>query len=303
MENKCYYVSSRGLLKSCDFHSPNPKSSCNNDFNYLIDMIKSNMMFNNMSIYVCSDLLLFFVINILPKIKYKFVLVTGDSDLIVPREILSENHFNSLINSKYLLKWFAQNTQIQNYDKIIQLPIGLDYHTISNNQNHKWKLLNENHLPFSQEAILQKIKINSIPFFERINKIYVNFTIDNDRFKDRISSLQNISPNLLVINQTFTPRTINWNNIIKYTFVLSPFGFGMDCHRTWETLCLGSIPIIKAPNFKKLFEDLPVLIVNNWSEVNEDLLNATINNFKSKTFNYEKLTLGYWKGIIKINNL
>ena len=39
MENKCYYVSSRGLLKSCDFHSPNPKSSCNNDFNYLIDMI------------------------------------------------------------------------------------------------------------------------------------------------------------------------------------------------------------------------------------------------------------------------
>ena len=205
MENKCYYVSSRGLLKSCDFHSPVPKSSCNNDFNYLIDMVQSNKMFNNMSIYVCSDLLLFFVINILPKIKNNFVLVTGDSDLIVPREILSESYFNSLINSKYLLKWFAQNTQIQNYDKIIQLPIGLDYHTISNNPNHKWKLLDENHLPFSQEAILQKIKISSKPFFERINKIYVNFTTDNDRFKDRMNSLQTISPNLLVINQTFTP--------------------------------------------------------------------------------------------------
>ena len=144
-----------------------------------------------------------------------------------------------------------------------------------------------------------KIKISSKPFFERINKIYVNFTTDNDRFKDRMNSLQTISPNLLVINQTFTPRTINWNNIIKYTFVLSPFGIGMDCHITWETLCLGSIPIIKAPNFKKLFEDLPVLIVNIWGEVTEDLLNATIINFKSKIFNYEKLTLEDWRNKIK----
>ena len=40
MENLCCYVNSRGLLKSCDFHSKNPKSSCNNDFNYLNNMVK-----------------------------------------------------------------------------------------------------------------------------------------------------------------------------------------------------------------------------------------------------------------------
>jgi hypothetical protein len=299
MENLCYYVNSRGLLKSCNFHSPNPKSSCNNDFNYLNDMIQSSKMFNNMSIYVCSELLLFFVVNILPKIKHNFILVTGDSDLTVPREILSENQFNLLINSKYLLKWFAQNTQIQNSNKIVQLPIGLDYHTISNNPKHQWRLPNENYLPKFQEKILQEIKNNSKPFYERINKIYVNFSTGNDRFKDRETSLKNIPPNLLEFYQAFTPRTINWNNTIKYTFVLSPFGNGMDCHRTWESLCLGCIPILKAPNFKSLFEDLPVLIVNNWSEVTEDLLNITIINFKTKSFNYEKLTLEYWKNKIK----
>lgn len=299
MENLCYYVNSRGLLKSCNFYSPNPKSSCNNDFNYLNDMIQSSKMFNNMSIYVCSELLLFFVVNILPKIKHNFVLVTGDSDLTVPREILSEIQFNLLINSKYLLKWFAQNTQIQNSIKIFQLPIGLDYHTILNNPKHPWKLPSENHLPKFQEKILQEIKNNSKPFYERINRIYVNFSIDNDRFNDRASSLKNIPINLLVINQKITPRTVNWNNTTKYTFVLSPFGNGMDCHRTWEALCLGCIPILKAPNFKSLFEDLPVLIVNSWSEVTEDLLNITIINFKSKSFNYEKLTLEYWKNKIK----
>jgi hypothetical protein len=74
----------------------------------------------------------------------------------------------------------------------------------------------------------------------------------------------------------------------------------MDCHRTWETLCLGAIPIVKAPNFTKLFEDLPVLIVNNWSDINQELLDRTINNFKSKNFNYKKLKLSYW--INKIRN-
>jgi len=42
-------------------------------------------MFNGMSIYVCSDLLKFFVNNIFPKINKNFILVSGDSDLCVPR--------------------------------------------------------------------------------------------------------------------------------------------------------------------------------------------------------------------------
>jgi len=103
------------------------------------------------------------------------------------------------------------------------------------------------------------------------------------------------------INQSFTKRTQNWNNITQNTFVLSPFGMGMDCHRTWEALCLGAIPIVKAPNFQKMFEDLPVLIVNEWSEITRELLDKTIEEFKTREFKYEKLTLQYWvKIIVKI---
>jgi hypothetical protein len=40
MENNCYFVSSRGLLKSCSFHSPKPVSSCPTDIKYLLNMIK-----------------------------------------------------------------------------------------------------------------------------------------------------------------------------------------------------------------------------------------------------------------------
>ena len=292
MENLCYFVNCRGILKSCIFHSNNPKSSCNNDYGYLNKLLIN--MFDGMTIYVCSDLLNYFVNNILPKINKKFILVSGDSDLCTPKEALHLNQFNILLDSPYLVKWFVQNTQIQNMDKIIQLPIGLDYHTISNNPNHHWKSPKENHLPKSQENILVSIKQNSKPFYERIPKIYVNFSIDNDRFGDRKNAFNNIPNELLQINQTFTPRTNNWKNITNYSFVLSPFGIGMDCHRTWETLCLGSIPIVKARNFEKMFEDLPVLIVNEWWEITQELLDKTIQSFRTRTFNYDKLQLQYW---------
>jgi hypothetical protein len=258
-----------------------------------------NNMFDGMTIYICSDLLLFFFNNIFPKINKKFILITGDSDLCIPNEILSTVQTNTLITSPYLLKWFAQNTIIQNHTKINQLPIGLDYHTISNNPNHKWKLSKEGHLPIEQEKTLFYIFKNSKPFFMRIPKIYVNFTKGNDRFGDRKKSLRTIPKNILIINDKFVPRTANWLNITNFTFVLSPFGNGMDCHRTWETLCLGSIPIIRANNFKELFEDLPVLIVNDWSEINQDLLNNTIIKFKNTHFNYDKLKLDYWINKIK----
>ena len=104
---------------------------------------------------------------------------------------------------------------------------------------------------------------------------------------------------ILSINQSFTKRTENWENITQHSFVLSPFGMGMDCHRTWEALCLGAIPIVKAPNFQKMFEDLPVLIVNDWFEITRELLDKTIEDFKNREFKYEKLTLQYWKTLIK----
>jgi len=262
-------------------------------------MLTSQKMCNGMSIYVCSDLLKFFVLQILPKINNKFVLVTGDSDMCIPKEALTNSESATLINNPFLLKWFAQNTQIQKHEKIVQLPIGLDYHTISNDPNCNWKTDGEGHLPKYQEGILINLRQQMKPFYERTPTIYVNFTPINDRFGQRKSAFEEIPSELLSINQSFTKRTQNWNNITQHAFVLSPFGMGMDCHRTWEALCLGAIPIVKAPNFQKMFEDLPVLVVNEWSEITRELLDKTIEDFKLREFKYEKLTLQYW---VKMKN-
>jgi hypothetical protein len=62
---------------------------------------------------------------------------------------------------------------------MVQMPIGLDYHTISNNPYCQWKSEDESHLPSDQEIVLVNIRKTSKPFYERITKIYVNFSILN----------------------------------------------------------------------------------------------------------------------------
>lgn len=49
-------------------------------------------------------------------------------------------------------------------------------------------------------------------------------------------------------------------------FVLSPQGNGLDCHRTWESLYLGAIPVVTTGTLDSdLVQGLPILEVPSWS--------------------------------------
>jgi hypothetical protein len=54
-------------------------------------------------------------------------------------------------------------------------------------------------------------------------------------------------------------------------FVLSPPGNGPDCHRTWEAIYSGAIPIVKRDFWPFKTLSLPVLVVNDWNEVPEKI--------------------------------
>ena len=62
----------------------------------------------------------------------------------------------------------------------------------------------------------------------------------------------------------------------KTMFVPSPAGNGIDCHRTWEAIYLGAVPVVLKSEFYGR-EDWPVLVVDNWS----DLLNKSKSDLES----------------------
>jgi hypothetical protein len=41
----------------------------------------------------------------------------------------------------------------------------------------------------------------------------------------------------------------------------------MDCHRTWEMLYFGMIPIVKTSTLDLLFTGLPVVILQTWEDL------------------------------------
>jgi hypothetical protein len=296
MEENNIFVSSRGILKSCNYYSLTPYSSIKQVYNYL--PLKNIKTIKNPSIYICSSAILDFINSMLPLIDFSFILVSGDCDETVPQEILTNNEFNNLLKDSRLIHWFCQNMTIE-HDKITRMPIGLDYHTLTTRP--LWGPISSCE---HQEKMLLLIKEKVLPFWNRNIKCYANFhfTMNTKLGYDRKDAFQKINKELIYYEENPVPRLITWNKQKDYAFVICPHGGGLDCHRNWEALCLGCIPIVKTSPIDNLYNDLPVLIIKDWQVITNELLNDTIRRFKAKfennEFNIEKLKLSYWIELI-----
>jgi hypothetical protein len=283
-----YFVSSRGILNCCQNHALIPKSS---NCEVILDFSKIT---ENSSLYLCSEVIKMDSSNILEQISHKIILVTGDSDLTCPDDLFdSSEMFLKFIESEKIIHWFAQNC-IGKHPKLSQIPIGLDYHTLETS-NHSWGPMQS---ILNQENELIEIK-NEI----RLKKTscYGNFHFTFGKYgSDRRDAILNIQKELIYYEPLPCSRKLSWIKQSNYAFIISPLGNGLDCHRTWEALALGLIPIVKKSGLDQLYDDLPVLIVNDWQDVTEKLLNETLIAFNLKVFNYEKLTMSYWNALINI---
>jgi hypothetical protein len=297
MENDNYYVGSRGILKSCNYFSSNPISSIRRMAFY--PELKTIKQMKNPIIYVCNSAILHFN-TIVPYIDFSFVLVSGDSDDTMPYDVLKPDAFEIFISNPFLLHWYSQNMTVD-HPKITPIPIGMDYHTMCTKVI--WGPITT---PKNQEFLLTSIR--KIPFYERSCKCYANFHFQmNTKYgQDRQDAVDQISSELVYYEPKMVTRLKTWNTQKEYAFVISPHGGGYDCHRLWEALILGCIPIVKTSPIDKLYEGLPVLIVTEWSDVSIDLLTKTILEYKEKEINkeflYEKLSLQYWINKFKVSN-
>lgn len=288
-EHQREYVSSRGLMKICDVY-PKKAISSVKQLNY------NEWTVNNYEIvYVPGSAIRDFIQNMLPRIRCNFTLVTGDCDESIPIDVLSVSEFQKFVQDPRLKHWFSQNLVV-NHEKMTGIPIGLDYHTYF--FSVPWYSSSQTAL--MQESLLKDIlhKASS----KRLLKCYANFQTNglmNELQNDRLLAKFQIPVELVDFEEKRVSRTEVWEKQVRYEFVISPHGNGLDCHRTWEALVLGNIPIVRHSRIVHLFKDLPVLIVRHWSDVSMDLLLKTRAAFRSKKWNLDKLKLSYWNHVIR----
>jgi hypothetical protein len=113
--------------------------------------------------------------------------------------------------------------------------------------------------------------------------------------RDRRAAMAQIPAACVYYEARKTPRLDSWRRQRRHhRFVLSPLGNGLDCHRTWEALALGCIPIVRSSPLNTLWEGLPVWIVNSWSEVTEDSMDQKAAELDNSHNIPDKLLLETW---------
>ncbi len=228
------------------------------------------------SVFVNSNFLEPFFKYMHPLIQHKYILVTHNEDISVPGK------FHDYIEDKKIFAWFGQNCNLSNHPKLIPIPIGLE--------NKHWGR--------HYDILISNLYSKNLDKKERTCFLYSNFNIDTNP-KIRKPILEYFK------NQNFCYTVNSKKDYLDYLidvcnskFILSPQGNGLDCHRTWEALYLGAIPIIKTSSIDQLFENLPVLIINDWADITENFLQEKYKEIKNKTYKLEKLHFDYWKNLI-----
>lgn len=289
--------SSRGIIENCDIHAEEPmSSSVAEDYVRSIPTKCEQVAINRdpVSIYLCTDSVPLFITEVLADIHRPFTLVTGDSDLTVSSLTIID--IETLLSSPYLKKWFAQNLSYD-HSKIEPMPIGLDFHSAWQNP----RLYSGQHiLPAHQEGELRSICRTAKKFSERKPLVVCDW-IGHSTYGDREEARQAIPEGARIVPTQRLPRHELWQLYVKYAFVASPFGVGLDCHRTWEAIALGCVPIIKRSSISELFEDMPVLIIDDWAQVTPNYLSRQHRALAERKFDYSNLFLSYWLNRIDRN--
>ena len=78
-------------------------------------------------------------------------------------------------------------------------------------------------------------------------------------------------------------------------FVLSPPGNGIDCHRTWEAVLMGAVPVVLPSfSFGELAQSVSVFVVENF----QNLTSSHLLSYKCPQVNVSGLFANYWFKIL-----
>ena len=270
-----------------------------------------------------------FASDMMPHIHVPFIFITGQSDY--------NPSGDSILNNPNLIAWFAQNVNFF-HKKLIPIPLGVNCfehgpETIQalrqqqtsslsppNCSSALWKF--DPYCPLYETSLSELLHIYS----DRLDFVpkhlqplaTVNFglasaesrkplfeSLCGQSVKERNSKWLNCPKEAFKGQQNSIKNNPHLVNLYlehsKYQFWFSPEGNGIDCHRTWESLYMGSIPIVlNSTLVHAIYHDMPVLIVEDFSQVTElFLLQQLHTKFNSlNKFNRHKLVRAYWYKLI-----
>jgi len=194
-------------------------------------------------------------VTLLNVIKSKFTLISAISSYNVG---LGHPNYINILNSDKLKYWFCTNPPDVKSSKLVGLPIGFE----------------EEDREGGNQEVIKKHWDKKPQWEDKINKLYLSYhTLGNNPDRDKnikyLSSLEfvHVEKNKLSFDKYLEEMS-------KYKYTICLEGSGFDTHRNYESLLVGSIPIMIQSTVKSIYDEwnLPSIFVKEWKEIDENFV-------------------------------
>ena len=232
--------------------------------------------------------------------KTDFILEHKESEISTFITHNSDYHIDERVfkfKPKGLKRWYAQNKDYES-ESLFCIPIGLE--------NMKLRVSNGSKMgrysSCPENGMDKGLYISDLSSKENNHKslVYMNHNVNTFPLERGFVS------NLFKDKNWVTKKSnIHWSEYYKdissHKFSICPRGNGVDSHRTWESLYLRTIPIVRKSIAMNEFQDLPILFIDDWNCITEEFLLKSYEEMKSKLYNLSKMKISYWHSLIKNN--
>lgn len=209
-------------------------------------------------------------------------------------------HSDKFVNSTDLLytkllgykRAFGVNTKPK-LDYASPLPLGLT------NQTNE----SEFHKLFGNHELLKSASEATDALFSYKGIVTGNFSINTNR-KVRLPLARLIESaygSFEIPDFSETGRLKYLQALGESNFVVCPEGNGLDTHRLWEAIYMGSIPIIREnESIEQLVKELPVLIIKSWDQIiDQDFLERSwIEISQNESHDFSRLEVSSWINLL-----
>lgn len=276
------------------------------NYNYEKEFSEVFIQFKTPIIFIKTDFIPHFVDQLLQFSKDFILITASNDDHCVPyiNFPCNDNDYkekvDNLLNKPELIRWYTKNPAIV-HDKLMGFPLGPKW---------QWKTTRffgepkDEHLRIYGNLCL-KPEENLYDTNSKPNLLYINYaqTTSNPLYSPH-KGMRHTLTNILKHKFDFS-RGTSFENYMKelktYKFCVSPPGRGIDTHRAWEALMMGTIPIMISTTQDHLFERLPVIIIDSWEQITKPFLLEKYSDIIQKTYDFDILYTHYWDNMLYID--
>lgn len=245
-----------------------PKQRVSDDYDTLANTLGEVKDYDTIYTHIMYAKGLFDVIKQMDRVV---TVITHNSDMSIDESFTLPNN---------VTRWYSQNVDIV-HPRIESIPIGIE--------NNRW-------YPEKKSKMIKCLSTKR----DHRNLAYINHNVSTHPERESIYRIHKHKPWIDSARGKNGRKFDEYlSNVYNHKFVFCPEGNGIDTHRTWECLYMGTIPIMKRNINNQFYTELPICFVDSWEDVTEDFLEGEYIKIKSGTWNTGMLNFAFWEHKIR----